>query len=159
MPLCLRSSAKYADAFRSISLAWRSSFTSRSSVLAPARLPESRAACASQPEQRLRRASDLAGNRNNRNPLRGVIACMLSYHPNRAFTHLRRVIWSLLLVCHKSTHSKKMASGKPGTVHHLLQGVAPTRSNPPAIAAEDTTHRSRGRQTPLTDRPQCDLYQ
>jgi len=46
---------------------------------------------------------------------------MFHHHPNGSLTHLRRVRRSLLLLCHRSTLSKKMASGKPGAVHMLDQ--------------------------------------
>tara|TARA_R110002094_G_scaffold57752_2_gene68859 strand:+ start:1925 stop:2209 length:285 start_codon:yes stop_codon:yes gene_type:complete len=38
--------------------------------------------------QRLWRTSDLAWNRHEGRPLRGVICPMFLYHPNRSFAHL-----------------------------------------------------------------------
>ncbi len=74
--------AKYADALRRISLAWRSSrisrssalIRSRSSLVRPGRWPRSRSACRTQLAQRLAGAADLRRNRADRRPLRGVIA-------------------------------------------------------------------------------------
>jgi hypothetical protein len=90
--------AKYADALRKISLAWRSSRTSRSKVLirsrsslvGPARNPWSRSAWRTQPRN-VSPAANLRRNRADRSPLRGVIRPMLQHHSHRARTDLSRI--------------------------------------------------------------------
>lgn len=83
--------AKYADALRRISFAWRNSRTSRSSalirscssVVGPGRLPWSRSACRTQ----FRSVSGLQ-------PIFAaikLIAFVLEHHPNRALAHFRGV--------------------------------------------------------------------
>ena len=105
--------AKYADALRRISLAWRSSRTSRSSALirsrsslvGPGRSPD-RARLPNPAPQRLRRAADLGRDRANRRPLRCVLRAVLEHHPNRAFTNLGENLVDRLLIRHSSSLSR-----------------------------------------------------
>ena len=123
--------AKYADALRRISLAWRSSRFSRSrafSFVAPspsarqARLPLSTLSLLHPVMQRLRRAADLGRDRHDRRPPRRVLALVLQHHPHRALADLRRKLVRCL-ACHGSIFSRVGASGKPGAVQSIDQGV------------------------------------
>ena len=111
--LCRRSSsaiAKYADALRRISLAWRSSrfsrskafSRSRSSVVKPARLPPSLSDCLTHNRNVLSVAADLARNRRDRRPLRSVLAPVLLHHANRARPKLGRIALARLPLFHRS---------------------------------------------------------
>src|SRR5258707_15096632 len=87
--------AKYADALRRISLAWRSSRFSRSSALirSPSCVvtgPQTLVALGPPhpAAQRLSRAADLARNRVDRRPLRRMFPLVVKYHAHGAITHL-----------------------------------------------------------------------
>ena len=87
--------AKYADALRRISFAWRSSRTSRSSALirsCSSVVALALVALSLPAPQRLRRAADLRRDRADRRPLRGVLAFVIEHHPNRAFADFRGVL-------------------------------------------------------------------
>ena len=66
--------------------------------------------------QRLRSATDLARNRDQRCPTRRMFMLVIQNHPHRASSHLRRELVRCL-ACHGSTLSRVGASGKPGAVH------------------------------------------
>src|ERR1700689_418514 len=63
--------------------------------------------------QRLRSATDLARNRDQRCPTRPMFMLVIQNHPYRASSHLRRELVRCL-ACHGSTLSRVGASGKPG---------------------------------------------
>ena len=65
--------------------------------------------------QRLRRAADLARNRDDRRPARRMLALVIQHHPHRAGADLRRKLVRRL-ACHRSTLSGVGASDKPGAV-------------------------------------------
>src|SRR6202161_4050658 len=62
--------------------------------------------------QRLRSATDLARNRDQRCPTRRMFMLVIQNHPHRASSHLRRELVRCL-ACHGSTLSRVGASGKP----------------------------------------------
>ena len=65
--------------------------------------------------QRLTCAPDLARDRFDRRPLRGMFGSVLPYHPHRSFADLWRISgWS----CHGAILSRNEPSDKPGTVHN-----------------------------------------
>ena len=118
--------AKYAEALRRISLAWRSSRFSRSSALSlsaisvvrPGLRPLSRrpsspthcSVCDVQPI--LRRYRD------DRCPSRRMLALVIHHHPHRTRTDLRRKLVRCL-ARHGSTFSRVGASDKPGAVQEF----------------------------------------
>ena len=67
--------------------------------------------------QRLRSATDLARNRDQRCPTRRMFMLVIQNHPHRASSHLRRELVRCL-ACHGSL-SRVGASGKPGAVHGI----------------------------------------
>ena len=98
------SASKYAEAFRRISFARFSSRTSRSrsfnrwrsSLVRPLRWPVSRSACRTH-RRGSGRASQLARDRCDRRPLRGMLGPVLPDHPHGSLWYLRGIpTWS----CH-----------------------------------------------------------
>src|SRR5271163_1899856 len=70
--------------------------------------------------QRLRSATDLARNRDQRCPTRRMFMLVIQNHPHRASSHLRRELVRCL-ACHGSTLSRVGASGKPGAVQSVAR--------------------------------------
>jgi hypothetical protein len=68
---------------------------------------------------------------------------MLAHHPDRALTNLRRIVRSFLLLAHRSTFSRKGASGKPGAVQTLKREKAEATHKLALIQAETDRERAR----------------
>ena len=126
--------AKYADAFRRISLACRNSrfsrskplIRSRSSVLGPPRKP-CPARNAESSSGVSRPSAELGRARIDRRPLRGMLALVVQHHPHRAGMDFRRIQWGALR--HSSILSRAGASEKPGAVQ--VQRPMPPRASCP----------------------------
>jgi len=115
--------AKYALAFRRISLAWRSSRFSRSSVFSRERSSLLSPPLATIPlapphplPKRLGRAADLRRHRAHRRPFRSVLLGLPSNHPHRALTQIGRIGLHCSPCLHGSILPDVGASGKTGAV-------------------------------------------
>src|SRR5690606_30323928 len=75
---------------------------------------------------RLRRRTQLLGNRNDRLPLRIAMLLSLEHHPNSPIPQLHRIPPQPLLVCHDSILSRSGACALLGEVHVLAsRGIGP----------------------------------
>ena len=113
--------AKYAEAFRRISLVRFSSRTSRSRSFSRCSLVGRQSAAVpavtlglTHPlPQRLRCAAHLAGDGRDRRPLRGMLRAMLPHQTDRALADFRRISTRS---CHGAILSRNWPSEKLGTI-------------------------------------------
>src|SRR5690606_4192206 len=83
---------------------------------------------------RLRRRTQLLGNRNDRLPLRVAMGLGLEHHPNSPIPQLHRILPQPLLLCHNSILSRSGACALLGEVQivpSLVGRPLPDRSIPP----------------------------
>ena len=123
--------AKYADALRRISFAWRSSRFSRSSAFIFGHLGRYARAPAAvdlgllDPViQGLGGAADLRRDRHDRLPARRMLSLVVENQPHRTFAHFRGKLGRRL--AHDApSYSGVGASGKPGAVHSVKIATLP----------------------------------